>query len=545
VAAALAYLSGEEDGAWEAAEQELRRLAYRPESRMSGDAWRWLALVYDRLNRPADVATACRRALQFNPHSRELGELLNRVDPPASGLDEDLPTLRVGKRVATSYDPVQKRVTGRLTRGDPYGALDVCRNYLRRLPRTPGGWDDVARIYSHVRQYPLATAAVERARKLHPSRLEYQYALGVYLTYAERYAEAEHVVQGGLAQDAGYEGLYLAQASILAHRGQRREALQWLKRYTQAMPFSVEGWLRLGDAHLDLQEYDDADAAYRNALRWEPQSPNILRSLARLHARREDQERALKYYLQASQHESGGGVVFTEMRRFVNAHGLYTSLIDAVDVLLQERQTRPSRLYAGRANALLMLGRYEEAEQDYGRALELVLPEDRFWVLMSRGLLHLLRGRDDAAVVDLEESMRLGETLQYPGLWLWIVHVRNGRLAEAHKAVTEALDRGEWDLHATRLLRYYLDEVDQDVLVSLARDKEQQCEAFFYVGARAMVEGREGESYDWYWKCAQTLVTEFVEYTMAVYYLRQARDEGRWTMPEGGPSPTTTEAATK
>lgn len=145
-----------------------------------------------------------------------------------------------------------------------------------------------------------------------------------------------------------------------------------------------------------------------------------------------------------------------------------------------------------------------------------------------------MRGHDDAAVADLSQSMEQSETLLYPGLWLWIVHMRNDRPAEARQAVTAALDRGEWDLHASRLLRYYLDEIDQDVLLSLAEDEDQRCEIYFCIGARAMMEGRERESYDWYWKCAQTLVTDYYEYMMAVYYLRQARDTGRWTLPEGG-----------
>lgn len=537
VAAALAYLRGEADGEWEDAEKELRSLAYRPESRFQGDAWRWLACAYDRLNRPTEAVTACRRALQFMPDSCELRELLSRLDssPPGS---EGSPSIGTREKEGPAvYDPVQSKVSGLLRRGDVYGALEVCRGYLLRWPRSPVAWCDLGEIYGKVYRYPQAIAAMERARKLHPSRLQYQAMLGAYLTYAERFAEAEEILRGGLEQDAGYEHLHLTYASMLTHRGKPREAAESLKKYTQAVPMSIGGWLRLGDAYVDIQEYANAEVAYRNALRWDPRDAGILLRLARVYEHQNNRDRALDHYLQAVQSESAGGGAFMEMRQFVNRHGLYESLVSAVDELIEDQPTRPSRLYAGRAGARLMMGRYDEAEADYNRALNLVLPEDRPWLLMSRGVLHLLRGHDDAAVADLTQSMEQSETLLYPGLWLWIVHMRNDRPAEARQAVTEALDRGEWNLHGARLMRYYLDEIDRDVLLSLAEDEDQRCEIYFCIGARAMVEGRERESYDWYWKCAQTLVTDYYEYIMAVYYLRQARDAGRWTMPEGGDSP--------
>jgi len=534
VAAALAYLQGVADGDWEAAEEELRGLAYRPESRVYGDAWRWLAPVYDSLNRPIEAATACRRALQFTPDSQQLRELLHRLDPPPSRPADEPPVREGGKPPISRYDPVSAKVNGLVTRGDLYGALQACQEYLRQAPRTPDAWNDLARIYQRGHWYAQAIAAMERARELHPTRLPYQSALGAYLTYAERYDEAEDILRGGLEQDAGSEHLYLAYALLLSHRDRPREAVEALRRFTGAVPRDIRGWLGLGDVCVELEEYADAEAAYRNALRWDRRNVGTLLRLARLHERQDDLDRATNYYLLALQSESGNEEAFAEARRFVNRHGLYKALVEAIDSLLEEKPTRPSRLRASRAGALVMLGRYDEAEQDYNRALDLAVPEDRPWMLMSRGVLHLLRGHDDAAVADLSQSMEQSETLLYPGLWLWIVHMRNDRPAEARQAVTAALDRGEWDLHASRLLRYYLDEIDQDVLLSLAEDEDQRCEIYFCIGARAMVEGRERESYDWYWKCAQTLVTDYYEYMMAVYYLRQARDTGRWTLPEGG-----------
>jgi len=168
-------------------------------------------------------------------------------------------------------------------------------------------------------------------------------------------------------------------------------------------------------------------------------------------------------------------------REFEQAAMLYTKAIESGD--LQQNQLIDAIRYRG--NASFFLGRFDAAAEDYLHSLKLG-PDDLYtslWLFMAREYA----GQDG-----LPELTRVAERLD---LFYW-----PGPLAN--------LFLGRTDVRATL-------EAARDPFLDLQGQNEQACEAYYYAGQYALLNGDRETAIRLFRESVKTGVTNFIEYDAA------------------------------
>ena len=107
-------------------------------------------------------------------------------------------------------------------------------------------------------------------------------------------------------------------------------------------------------------------------------------------------------------------------------------------------------------------------------------------------------------------------------LYLWLLQMRAGNSDAARETLASFADVSESAKWPAPIVRYYKGEIDRDSLLSSARgDKEHQCEAYYYVGEKALLDKERDSAIKWFRKCVDTGVTNFIEHRLALWRLKQ------------------------
>ena len=112
----------------------------------------------------------------------------------------------------------------------------------------------------------------------------------------------------------------------------------------------------------------------------------------------------------------------------------------------------------------------------------------------SRGIAGFCMGQFGAARQDLETAMQLNPKDPYTVIWLYLTRVKLGQDAKGELAKNAAqLNLQVWPKEVIGL---YLGKTTKETVLSSAKNpdpkKEQEirCEAFFYLGEEALIQGR-------------------------------------------------------
>jgi lipoprotein NlpI len=150
--------------------------------------------------------------------------------------------------------------------------------------------------------------------------------------------------------------------------------------------------------------------------------------------------------------------------------------------------------YFNRANALAAKGETDRAIEDYTAAIKYDRRNVNAYI--ARGALYLAGGATARARADLALAARLERKNAYAVLWQDIAERRakqKGVLARG----TKGIDMKTWPAPVIRL---FAGEIKQDAVLSAAEDADptvkqaHSCEANFYGGQHALIEGRRDDA---------------------------------------------------
>jgi tetratricopeptide (TPR) repeat protein len=176
-----------------------------------------------------------------------------------------------------------------------------------------------------------------------------------------------------------------------------------------------------------------------------------------------------------------------------------------------------------------MFSQYELALEDHNRAVALARTKDsKAGTYLSRGVTRRFAGNVEGAIEDLSHAASLAPRFaQQYHCFIWEIRMLRGdpgdrvaaeaALEAAYDATTDAFDR--------KLVEACRGRVTADEMLSTATSDVMRCVAFYYLGARALVEDRRADAKNFFQNCRNTGVHDHAEYDLARWHLERLGNE--------------------
>ncbi|GAA4876053.1 lipoprotein NlpI [Ferrimonas pelagia] len=172
---------------------------------------------------------------------------------------------------------------------------------------------------------------------------------------------------------------------------------------------------------------------------------------------------------------------------------------------------------------------FDQAYQAFDAVLELD-PEFTF-AYLNRGIALYYGERADLAVQDLTTFLLEEPSDPYRAIWLYLAQQE----LDSEQALIQLADhrtRMDEDNWATGLVDLFLGRIGAGDLLASSREglsqqgelAERLCEAYFYLGKRARLQGDNGKAMNLYKLALATNVYEFVEHRYALMEMRQVAE---------------------
>lgn len=270
----------------------------------------------------------------------------------------------------------------------------------------------------------------------------------------------------------------------------------------------------VGRAQSELQRYDEAEAAYREAVKYDSANPTYIGNLAAL---------------------------LLDTSRYDEAITAYTKAIAL--------EPKNNWHYYNRGNAYLYAGDPAKAGADFDAALAI---DENFDTLATRGYIALAEGNDKAAIeftnraiaydgsqnslqsiavlylsgrdkdaTDMADRMIAEDDgYGYGQIWKALLLTRDGKSGAARTLLGNTLQdhREDWP---GMLIKWMLGKFDDETLITKAHEgsaedvRNQLCEAHFYMAARAFDQGDKVAALTHVKAVLETKVYHYIEYYAA------------------------------
>ncbi len=179
----------------------------------------------------------------------------------------------------------------------------------------------------------------------------------------------------------------------------------------------------------------------------------------------------------------------------------------------------------GHTNACARAAENAYGRKDWPRVIAasntLIERGSTYWVAWFRRAMSKLNlGQPKAAVPDLEQLCLLRRDWLHCELWLWAARERSGVAGnDALRARRKTVDPATWP---APVMAYFLGGMSEAQLLARAKNpdariqKEQLCEAHYYIGMRRLVRGDAPGAKRAFEKTVQFRITSFIEHMRAL-----------------------------
>ncbi len=200
---------------------------------------------------------------------------------------------------------------------------------------------------------------------------------------------------------------------------------------------------------------------------------------------------------------------------------------------IEYKSKRNAAFYYNRGSAYIAKGQFDQAIDDYNRAIEFV--PNYSDVYMVRGNVYQLRGQIDRAIADYSKAVDLNPNNEYAYLHLLIVTwLSKGNDIDTVNKLRQHLVSMKSDKWVHIILRYYLgvDGLNEQSILSEAikgknsqENRERLCEAYYYLGAKLLADGNRNDAANYFSKSIENGVnTDTDEYDLSKTMLTQMQE---------------------
>lgn len=215
--------------------------------------------------------------------------------------------------------------------------------------------------------------------------------------------------------------------------------------------------------------------------------------------------------------------------RFARGASLYFMKDDAGAIAELDEAIRldpgMARAYGVRAGALVRMGESERAIPDLDKVISLTPPQDSAYRV--RAMNHFALGHFELAEQDYVRALAI-KPLHYASIWLYLAQARQGKGEGDLAALAASAKREPANKWPEPVMRYYLGGVSDAELLAAAvspadskQKTDQECEAVFYIGERAMLRGDAAQARPRFERARTICPKDFNEYTAAVGELKR------------------------
>ena len=355
-------------------------------------------------------------------------------------------------------------------------------------------------------------------------------------------------IQGALARERGQWPVCALLAEMCREMGEHEQAEELEARARAEAPDTAEAWYLWSLATLDA---DKAMRHAEHALARDPKHELALKRVLHLSMLRRDYDAALSTIDKLIELEPATRIDYSRQQlRILGRLGRYEQALELCEIALAHFPDSVSYL-RDRGSIRLCLDDYDGALADYSKAVDLT-GRAAMWERHKRAVPLWMLGRLEEAAEDYREVLHMLGRVSFADARLFLLlHDQarrfdaEGRPADAEKArqdaraVREAACVPSTDEWLKSIFDCLVGELTPAELVAAAEsldppNEERVCEAYYYAGEACLLADHTAEAREWLQKCVDTdlafelALTTFdpmFEYHFARWRLRQLSGE--------------------
>ncbi len=311
---------------------------------------------------------------------------------------------------------------------------------------------------------------------------QYNASVGYNLKVKDGYQQATKLLNQAEKLDPLNPRIHAYRGRATDSLGKQDEAVEAYSKSLELYSESSAVHFDRGIAHYHASKYDKAIEDYKASLKLEPKNYQVINAMGVAYRVKGDLESSLESHKQALQLKPGSSMVREHLAITYREMGKHDSSLVHYSKLVKSHPRRYSYLN-GRALVYLLNQNPGKAFEDYSTYIEKAsYGSPRPYDYLLWRVASFRSGKTDKKIENYIKS-------------------RYGREKD-----------GDWPLPVVKL---YLGQITPDQLVKATSNKEQKCEAYFYIAEDYLKKKKRDKAVEYYKKCVETGVKDFSEYKLA------------------------------